>query len=204
VTVVSPVSVSASAQEKGQHVRSARRRVLRTLVALAVAAPVALAGSAAYAATVSCRVTWGSTAKQAGINSVAPLVAVAAGGHACYDRLVFTLDGPAGGYRVRYVPQVLTEGQGLPVSLRGGAFLQVSLLDPAYNTSGVATYTPPVAAEAVNVSGFRTLRQVAFAGTFEGYTSFGVGVRARLPFRAFVLAGPGSRSRVVVDVASHW
>ncbi|ADG76293.1 hypothetical protein Cfla_3416 [Cellulomonas flavigena DSM 20109] len=33
---------------------------------------------------------------------------------------------------------------------------------------------------------------------------FGLGVRARLPFRAFVLAGPGSGSRLVVDVAHQW
>ena len=184
--------------------RSRRRRLLRSLVALAVAAPVGLAGSIAYAGTVSCRVTWGSVAKQAGANATAPLTAVAAGRHACYDRLVFTLDGPVGGYRVSYVPQVVTEGRGLPVSLRGGAFLQVTLLDPAYDTNGAPTYTPPVAAEAVDVSGFPTLRQVGYLGTFEGYTSFGAGVRARVPFRAFVLTGPGPHSRVVVDVAPHW
>lgn len=30
------------------------------------------------------------------------------------------------------------------------------------------------------------------------------GVRARLPFRVFVLDGPGSGSRLVVDVAHRW
>ena len=39
------------------------------------------------------------------------------------------------------------------------------------------------------------------AGSFEGQTTIGLGVRARLPFRVFVLAGPGSGSRLVVDVA---
>jgi len=29
-------------------------------------------------------------------------------------------------------------------------------------------------------------------------------VRARLPFRVFVLAGPGNGSRLVIDVAHRW
>ena len=37
-----------------------------------------------------------------------------------------------------------------------------------------------------------------------GQTTLGLGVRARLPFRAFVLAGPGDGSRLVVDVAHLW
>jgi hypothetical protein len=32
----------------------------------------------------------------------------------------------------------------------------------------------------------------------------GLGVRARLPMRVFNLAGPGSRSRLVIDVTHHW
>lgn len=43
-----------------------------------------------------------------------------------------------------------------------------------------------------------------WAGTFEGYTSLGLGVRARLPFRVFALDGPGDGSRLVVDVAHRW
>jgi hypothetical protein len=45
---------------------------------------------------------------------------------------------------------------------------------------------------------------VGWAGSFEGQTTLGLGVRARLPFRAFVLPGPGSGSRLVVDVAHRW
>jgi hypothetical protein len=51
----------------------------------------------------------------------------------------------------------------------------------------------------VNVSGYRTFRQVAWAGSFEGVTTVGLGTRARLPFRVFTLPG-----RVVVDVAHRW
>ena len=48
------------------------------------------------------------------------------------------------------------------------------------------------------------IRQVAWAGSFEGQTTIGLGVRARLPMRAFVLNGPGDGLRVVVDVAHRW
>ena len=57
---------------------------------------------------------------------------------------------------------------------------------------------------ATNVAGYQTFRQVADAGSFEGQTTVGLGVRARLPFRAFILAGPGDGSRLVVDVAHRW
>ena len=55
-----------------------------------------------------------------------------------------------------------------------------------------------------NVAGYSTFRQVAYAGSFEGQTTIGLGVRARLPFRVFTLAGPGSDTRLVIDVAHHW
>jgi len=54
------------------------------------------------------------------------------------------------------------------------------------------------------VAGYRTFRQVAHAGSFEAVTSFGVGVRARLPFRVLELSGPGHSSRIAIDVAHRW
>ena len=56
----------------------------------------------------------------------------------------------------------------------------------------------------MNVTGFRTFGQVAFLGTHEAQTQIGLGVHARLPFRVFLLAGPGDGSRLVVDVAHRW
>ncbi|MEU5670692.1 hypothetical protein ABZ749_10050 [Micromonospora sp. NPDC047753] len=55
-----------------------------------------------------------------------------------------------------------------------------------------------------NLLRYQTLRDVVFGGSFEGYSTFAVGVRARLPFRVLVLAGPGTHSRVVLDVAHQW
>jgi hypothetical protein len=170
-------------------------------------AGIGLLVSPAGAATIPyCGITWGSLDKQSGQGPgfpPTPLVAVRAGQHPCYDRLMFELDGPVAGYNVRYGP-VVTEGRGLPVSLRGGASLDIALYAPTYDLNGVPTYNPADPANIVNVSGFRTFRQVADGGSFEGYTTIGLGVRARLPFRVFVLSGPGYHSRVVVDVAHQW
>ena len=40
-----------------------------------------------------------------------------------------------------------------------------------------------------NVAGFSTFRSVVNAGSFEGQTTYGLGVRARLPFRVFTIDG---------------
>jgi hypothetical protein len=45
---------------------------------------------------------------------------------------------------------------------------------------------------------------VAWGGSFEGYTTIGVGVRARRPFRVFGLPGPDTGSRLVIDIAHRW
>ena len=54
------------------------------------------------------------------------------------------------------------------------------------------------------MSGYSTFRQVTFAGSFEGQTTIGLGVRARLPMRVKRIAGPGTAQRLVIDVAHHW
>lgn len=188
----------------------------RTVAALAAAAAVAAAAPAAFAVTrapatsspsaaaAQCSVTWGSLAKTSSRTSTADLTNVRAGRHECYDRLVVDLNGPATGYVVTYVSTIYAEGSGAVVPVRGGAKLLVVVKAPAYDDNGNPTYLPRNRAELATVTGYRTFRQVAWAGTFEGQTSLGLGVRARLPFRVFTLAGPGSGSRVVIDVAHTW
>lgn len=175
-------------------------------LALAAAAVLVVAGASAPAtAAPYCGITWGSTAETDAGGSSAPLVNVRAGQHTCYDRLVLDVDGPADGYSVRYVSQVTQDGSGRPVPLRGAADLSVVIHSPAYDVeTGEPTYEPANRSELVNVSGWRTFRQVAWAGSFEGSTTIGLGVRARLPFRVSIVPGPGERSRVVVDVAHAW
>ena len=135
----------------------------------------------------------------------APITDVRAGRHTCFDRMVVDLRGRGAGYTVQYVPQVFAEGSGNVIPLRGGAKLAVVVKAPTYNVStGVSTYNPANTSELVNVAGYSTFRQIAFGGSFEGYTTIALGVRARLPMRVFVLHGPASGSRVVLDVAHHW
>ena len=44
-----------------------------------------------------------------------------------------------------------------------------------------------------------------FLGKWGEYgTGIGLGVRARLPYRVFVLDGSGGGSRLVIDVAHRW
>lgn len=174
-----------------------------------LAGGVASAGAASRAATAApfCGITWGSLAKAGGDLRPAPLLATRTGRHDCFDRLVFEFEGDADGYRVEYVDEVHTDGAGEPLSgiTAGGALLKVQLLEPAYDPwSGALTYPHRTGDHVAAVGGYSTLRDVVYGGTFEGYTTFAVGVRARLPFRVFVLDGPGSHSRIVVDFAHRW
>ncbi len=160
-------------------------------------------GSATAASVPYCGITWGSLAKHVTSYTAAPVTGVRAGRHTCYDRLVLDVKGKVKGYRVDYVSSVSQDGSGTIVPLRGGAKLRVVVLAPAYNPSYKPTLNANLS-ELVNVSSFSTFRQVAGAGSFEGQTTIGLGVRARLPFRVFILDGPGSGSRLVIDVAHRW
>jgi len=172
--------------------------VLLVVVSGALVAPSA-------SAVPYCGIRWGSLSKEAAQTVTASLVNVRAGRHACFDRLVLDFTGPMNGYTVRYVPVVGMDGSGEVVPLRGGAKLMVVANGPAYDPeTGLATFDPFNPRELVAVYGWRTFRQIAWAGSFEGQTTLGVGVRARLPFRVFVLAGPADGSRLVVDVAHRW
>ncbi|EMY34632.1 hypothetical protein D477_008673 [Arthrobacter crystallopoietes BAB-32] len=172
--------------------------VLLMIVGLGLVAP-----SSATASSY-CGISWGSLAKSSSRMSTAPITNVRAGRHACFDRMVVDIKGKRTGFDVRYVKNVRSEGSGFVVPLKGAADLRVIVRSPAYNSKGQPTYTPRDRKNLADVSDFRTFRQIAWAGSFEGQTTIGLGVRARLPFRAFTIAGPGSNSRLVIDVAHRW
>lgn len=179
--------------------------LVAALVVAAGLAPVA-AGSAvamnsqASARAPYCGITWGSQVKIGHTTTMPELTNIRAGRHDCFDRLVFDVrGGNVTGYWVQYVAAVTEPGRGQVVPLRGGAKLSVMVQAPGYDDLGRPTYHVANGAELVNVAGFRTFRQVAWAGTFEGESTVGLGVRARLPFRVFTLP-----SRIVIDVAHRW
>lgn len=157
-----------------------------------------------------CGITWGSLPKASAASDTDMVHDVRAGRHACFDRLVIDLNGQDitfGSYDVRYVPVVREDGSGNAVPVRGDADLQIVLEAPAYDRYGNPTFVPADRREVVDVAGYRTFRQVAWAGSYEGYTTLALGVRARLPFRVFTLQGtPRSDHgpRMVIDVAHRW
>jgi hypothetical protein len=177
-----------------------RTKIMVVAVAIAVAGltPVAMT-SATAAPAPYCGITWGSLQKSHNPVTQPQLTNIRAGRHNCYDRLVFDTRGNVTGYWVKYVARVTEDPSGRLVPLRGGAKLQITVQAPSFNVNGQPTYRPANRRELVNVSGYRTFRQVAWAGSFEGQTTVGLGVRARLPFRVFTLPG-----RLVVDVAHRW
>jgi hypothetical protein len=177
------------------------RRAISVVAALTAATFFAAPASAAPADPY-CGITWGSAEKAVTPTSGTALVGIRAGRHECYDRLVFDprVPAPPTGFRVSYVDQVIEDPTGAVVPVRGGARLQVTVDASAYDMStGQQTYVYQNRAELVDVTGYQTFRQVAWAGSFENTTSVGLGVRARLPFRVFALG-----DRVVVDVAHFW
>lgn len=176
------------------------RTPIRLLVLILASALAAVVLPATAQAAPYCGITWGSLAKHVGSadpgSSGDELRRARAGRHECYDRLVLDISGtPAvNSYRVEYVKKVTADGSGAVVPLRGGAFLQIT----------VGAHDLDRTSANPSVAGFRTFRQVASAGYFEGLTSVGLGVRARLPFRVVTLAGPGDATRVAIDVAHAW
>jgi hypothetical protein len=180
------------------------KKIQAWLAAILMAVGLGLLTPGPAAADSYCGLAWGSLAKTDPAMSQAKVVDVRTGQHYCFDRLVIDLNGAVAGYNVRYVREAEQDGSGAPVPLRGQAFLQVTINAPAYDDSGKSTYNPADKNELSNVGGYQTFRQLAWAGSFEGYTSLGLGVRARLPFRVFSLAGPDSGSRLVIDVAHFW
>lgn len=182
--------------------------VLALALTLTPAATAGAATSSAAGSSAGCSTPWGSLPKTSSAATTEAITNVRSGRHACFDRLVVDL-GPAGvgraGYDVRYVSNVYQDGSGALVPLRGGAKIQLVVKAPAYNMStGLPTFVPVNKREVVNVTGYSTFRQVAWAGSFEGQTTLGVGVRARTPMRVFVLDGPGAGHRLVLDVAHSW
>ena len=158
-------------------------------------------GTGAAASAASCADHWGTGAKSLTRSegpSTARVAGVRVGQHGCFDRLVIDLGrGVKPGYQIRYVRAFDAQGSGNPIPLRGRAKLEITVDDHA------AAGFPATGSELADVSGLRAFRQLAGAGSFEGYTELGLGLRARLPFRAYVLNGPGRDSRLVIDVADH-
>ncbi|MER5378540.1 hypothetical protein [Streptomyces sp. NPDC002553] len=173
---------------------------------LAVAVtPAEAVPAAAPRAAAACPTGWGSVAKTYSAGTADSVTNVRTGRHDCYDRFVVDVPGAASnelGYSVRYVDRLFQDGSGRPIPVGGGAVLEVRVNAPAYDVdTGTPTYPGRVAQPlpGVDLTGYGTFRDTRYAGSFEGVTQLGLGVRARLPFRVLRLDGA-----LVVDVAHSW
>ena len=176
------------------------KKFLVAILAVGVMAAVSMSESA-HAAPY-CGITWGSLPKTAAsTGDTGVLTNVRTGQHDCYDRMVVDTTKAGAGYDVRYVPNVYADGSGQLITLTGGAKLQVVVHSPSYNASGVPTYGGQVnqPLPGVNLAGYQTFKSAKFAGSCEGQSTCGLGVRAQLPFRVLKLD-----NRVVIDVAHKW
>ena len=134
------------------------RRGARAVAALAATAALcavpAASGTGAATAAPYCGITWGSLAKTSAPLAVGRVDGVRAGRHACFDRLVLDMTGPAPGFAVCYVTTVLNEEAGFAVPVAGGARLAV-----VAHKGATTVPTMP------SVAGFTTFRQVKWAGS---------------------------------------
>ena len=156
------------------------------------AAAAAPARTSAAAAT--CRVSWGSLPKAVGLSNTAAVTPVAqlrTGHHPCYDRVVIELKGRPGKVAAAYGGSTAA----------GWALAVVSTTQVVPRGVPVGAYSP---------TGLPTVRGLVNAGSVKttggtgSVNALGALTRARLPFRVFLLAGPGGNSRIVLDVAHRW
>lgn len=166
--------------------------------AVATTSTATASPSASQAAALSCGLSWGSLPKQSSPMTSGLVAGLRPGQHTCFDRLVFDIGDGSGqvGYDVRYVDKVTNPASGVTVPVAGGARLQITIHAPAtkqYPAGGSTTF-----------NGWSSFRQVRWVSSFEGHTDVGLGVRARLPMRAFVLSNADGSKRLVVDVANRW
>ncbi|GLW53670.1 AMIN-like domain-containing (lipo)protein [Kitasatospora phosalacinea] len=186
------------------------RRLTTALAAVMLAAGVAATAAPTASAATDCSVVWGSLARQDQTvpYQMQPLTNIRTGAHECFDRLVVDVPGTSPenplSYRVHYTTgnNIYQAGSGTPIPVSGGAVLEVTVGATSYDPTTWERVYPARSGDplpGVDLTGYRTFVDTRFAGSFEGESQFGLGVRARLPFQVFQLDG-----RLVIDVAHSW
>ena len=183
------------------------KRFMRVFLAVVLAVTTMSIASPAEARPY-CGLRWGSLEKSADGAASGVVTAARTGRHTCYDRLVLDISGPVEGYSVRYsegaiiAPRVQRPGS-VSYDVDGGAVLQIEV---PLGGGDLVSSDLPLGNNWVmaDVSRYRTFREVLLYSTTGDQLIVGLGVRARLPFRVFTLAGPDGASRLVIDVAHRW
>lgn len=178
--------------------------VLAGATVMTAAATAGAAPGESVRAAAACPTGWGSLQKGGAPIGAEPLVDIRTGRHDCFDRLVFDVPGGGNGitYLARYVDKLYADPSGQYIPVAGGAVLEIVVGAPSYDPDDHSVVYPGRVGgrlPGVDVSGYTTFRDARYAGSFEGQTQIGLGVRARLPFRVLQLP-----DRLVVDVAHNW
>jgi hypothetical protein len=91
-----------------------------------------------------------------------------------YARISFYFRNGVPAYNFQYAKQVLTEGQGTPITLEGNSFLRLQFSGAQqHDDSGRSTLT---VAPARHI-GYQNLKSYGFGGDFEGYITYGLGIQ---------------------------
>ncbi|MEU8035193.1 hypothetical protein [Streptosporangium sp. NPDC050280] len=115
--------------------------------------------------------------------------------HQGFDRVVIDLKGELPGYRARWVSELVQDGSGDKVDVKGGAYLQLTITPAvAHTEAGQSTWKggPIFQAQLGNV------QNVVKVGDFEGVVSVGVVLDRKAPFRVLEQKSP---NRLVVDIS---
>jgi hypothetical protein len=91
-----------------------------------------------------------------------------------YARISFYFRGGFPEYNFQYVHAVLAEGSGQPISLEGNAFLDIQFVHAQAHDNGGATTIKDKAPQHI---GYQNLVSYAPAGDFEGYVTYGLGIK---------------------------
>lgn len=133
------------------------------------------------------------------------IVGISGGSLECFDSINILLNASDEGpyYDIGYVDVVTQPGSGDPVPVHGGAALQVVLGASAYDPDTgeqLLAFTAPE--NLLETTGFGAIQQVAFGGSFEGMTTFAVGVREELPFTVEINTDNDEMHYVTISVAA--
>lgn len=102
------------------------------------------------------------------------LVEIRTGDHADFARITFAFHGAFPEYNFAYGPDVQAEGSGMPIELPGNAFLRIQFVHAQAHDNAGASTIRFASNEAV---GLGNLVGYAPAGDFEGYVTYGLGIR---------------------------
>ena len=128
------------------------------------------------------------------------VVSVRVGQHACFDQITIDIAANAAiGSHFEFTANPAQDGSGLPPNppITGGAVLQGSVFAPSEHLkqSGNPYEYPPS-----YFAGWRALREIRYGVSFEGYTSFFIGVVSDNAFRMRSWDDNGIR-KIIIQIA---